>query len=201
MTHLKLISSSVSDREIVDNIQQGGAARRKGEEQLFNSYSYFIKEGISKYSFSEDDAFDVYSDTILTTINTLTNGSFEGRSSLKTYIYKIYHNKSVDLLRKKTTNKNSVHQTASITDMLFNISDTAKPVVERLIEKSDWSYLKQKLSELGENCKQILLLSTEGYTDKEIAVSLEFKTADVVKTSRLRCLDRLRKLYKSKDNG
>jgi RNA polymerase sigma-70 factor (ECF subfamily) len=201
MAYLSFLPGSPSDQEIIDNIKKGGAARRKGEEQLFNGYSYFIKEGISKYSFTEDEAFDVYSDTILTTINTLTNGSFEGRSSIKTYIYKIYHNKSVDQLRKKTTNKYSVHQTASITDMMFNISDAAKPVIERLIDKSDWNVLKQKLAELGENCRQILLLSTEGYTDREIAESLEFKTADVVKTSRLRCMDRLRKLYKSKDNG
>ena len=199
MAHFKLFSTSISDSEIVDNLKKGGSSRRKSEEQLFNNYSYFIKEGMHKYSFTEDEAFDVYSDTILTTIQTLVSGSFEGRSSLKTYIYKIYHNKSVDLLRKKTTNKNSVHQTASITDMQFNISDTAKPVIERLIEKSDWNALKQKLAELGENCRQILLLSTDGYTDKEIAATLEFKTADVVKTTRLRCLDKLRKSYINKD--
>ncbi len=36
----------------------------------------------------------------------------------------------------------------------------------------------------------------ENYSDKEIASFLQYKTADVVKTSRLRCLERLRKLYK-----
>ena len=42
----------------------------------------------------------------------------------------------------------------------------------------------------------------DGYNDKEIATAMEYKTADVVKTSRLRCLDKLRQLYiNKKDNG
>ena len=58
--------------------------------------------------------------------------------------------------------------------------------------------LKSKLNETGENCKQLLSMFAEGYNDKEIAATMEYKSADVVKTSRLRCLDRLRQLYNIK---
>jgi len=51
------------------------------------------------------------------------------------------------------------------------------------------------MKELGENCREMLALFADGYSDKEIAVTMEYKTAEVVKTSRLRCLEKLRQSY------
>lgn len=185
-----------SDKRLLDGLRQEGIEKRKGEEQLFITYDYFIREGIHKHSLSGDEAFDAYSDTILSAIEHIRNGSFEGRSSLKTWLYQIFHHKCVDLLRKRSTNKNSVYQTASISDWLFQLSDSSKSVIQKLSEKADWDFLKQKLNELGDNCRKLLTLSANGYSDKEISGLLEYKTADVVKTSRLRCLEKLRQLYK-----
>ena len=187
-----------ADREIIDNLLLNGFNKRRGEELLFNRYSYFIHEGIRKFSISEDDAFDAYSDTILSAIESITRGSFGGRSSLKTWLFQIFHNKCVNIVRKITTKKNSVHQTVSITELLSGVSDAARSVVEKLVEKTDWEILKQKMNEIGENCRQLLLLWADGCSDKEIALSLEYKTSDVVKTSRLRCLEKLRQLYKTR---
>jgi RNA polymerase sigma factor (sigma-70 family) len=184
------------DEQLISNLRGNGIIRSRGEEQLFTTYSYFIREGMNKYTMSEDEAFDAYSDTILSAIENVRSGSFEGRSSLKTWLYQVFINKCVDLLRKRATNKNKVHQTASIGDMLFQLSDTGKSIIQKLIEKSDWDMLKQKLSELGDTCRQLLTLSADGYNDKEISTIMEYKTADVVKTSRLRCLEKLRQLYK-----
>jgi RNA polymerase sigma-70 factor (ECF subfamily) len=183
------------DGEIIGQLTNGGMSRRKGEEALFKVYVYFIREGKRKYHLSEDESFDAYSDTILSAIEKITNGSFERASSLKTYLYKIFQNKCVDLLRKKTTNKNKVHQTVSITDMLLHESDETKSVLQKLADEADQALLKQRLAMLGDSCHQLLRLSAEGISDKEIADMMEYKTADVVKTSRLRCLEKLRRLY------
>jgi RNA polymerase sigma factor (sigma-70 family) len=195
MNHAKT-SFRTEDTALISDLQQTGTRKRKGEEILFGNFAYFIREGMHKYGLSEDEAFNAYSDGILSAIEKITRGSFEGRSSLKTYIYQIFHNKCVDLLRKKATNKHSVHRTVSITDMLFHISDTAKSTIQKLIEQADWSLMREKLNELGDTCRQLLLLSAEGNTDRQIAPALGYKTAESVKTSRLRCLERLRKLYK-----
>lgn len=184
------------DREIINNLLQNGIERKKGEEQLFSSYAYFIQQAIHKYSFQEDEAFNIYADTIIAAIARVTNHSFEGRSSIKTWLYQIFHNKCVDLVRKKATNKNSVHHAQSVSDMLLHMADTAKSVIQEMIERTDIDLVKQKLKEIGENCRQLLLQWADGFSDKEIAATMEYKTADVVKTSRLRCLEKLRQLYK-----
>jgi len=185
-----------SDQEIIDHLRENDPGRRRSEDQLFSRYSYFIREGMTKHALSEDDAFSAYSDSVLSAIEKISNRSFEGRSSLKTYLFQIFHNKCVDLIRKKTTNKGSVHRTASITDMLAQVSDSAKSVIQKLVDKTDWSMLKERLNGLGDSCRQLLGLWAESYSDKEIAALLRYKTADVVKTSRLRCLEKLRQLYK-----
>jgi len=186
------------DEEIIRQLKESKMVRRKAEEELFSRHIYFIKEGINKYSLDQEDAFNAYSDTIIQVIENVSADRFEKRSSLKTYLYRIFNNKCVDLIRKKTTNKSSVHQTAPISDMLTMISDPAKTIIQQLVEKNDVALLKQKLTEIGDTCKQLLSMFAEGYNDKEIAVTMEYKSPDVVKTSRLRCLDKLRQLYNIK---
>ncbi|HZK64859.1 MAG TPA: sigma-70 family RNA polymerase sigma factor [Puia sp.] len=184
-----------ADRGIIEQLRQGGTDRRRSEEQLFSRFSYFIREGITKHALSEDDAFNAYSDTILVAIENLINAGFEGRASLKTYLYQIFHNKCVDLIRKKTTNKNSVNRSESISDRLLLLSDSSRSVLQKLIDKADWNLLKEKLGSLEDKCRQLLLFWGDNYSDKEIAAMLYYKTADVVKTSRLRCLEKMRRIY------
>ncbi len=186
-----------ADQEIISKLLGSDQTRNSGEEQFFKTYLYFVREGVQKYSLNEEEAFDAYSDSILSAIEKITGHGFEGRSSLKTWLYQIFHHKCVDLIRKKTTNKGRIHQTLPINEMISQVSDSAKSIVQKLIDKADWSLLRQKLNQLGENCRRLLMLAADGQTDKEIAVLMDYKTADVVKTSRLRCLEKLRQLYKS----
>ena len=190
-----LSSSQGSDEEIIRNLTATGTNKRKGEDELFSRFAYFIKVGIDRYNIKEDDSFDAYSDTILSAIDSIRSGLFESRSSLKTYLFKVFHNKCVDIVRKNTTNKSSVNHTTAIDTMLMQLSDSAKSVVQQIIEQSDFDEMKRRLSELGENCRSLLTMFAEGYADKEIALLMEYKSAEVVKTSRLRCLDKLRKMY------
>ena len=187
--------SSTQEREIIDSISSNGISRKKGEECLFNRYTYLIKEAIYKYSLSYEEAFDVYSDTIISAIDKIANGKFQEQSSLKTWVYSIYHHKYVDLVRKKTTNRNSVHRVGALPDALLQVSDDAKTIIQQLISKTDHEMLKQKMLQIGAACNELLSYWADGYADKEITELMKYKSADVVKTTRLRCLDKLRQLY------
>jgi RNA polymerase sigma-70 factor (ECF subfamily) len=184
-----------ADRQIIGLLRQKGLDKRRGEESLFSEYAYFIREGMRKHRLSEDEAFDAYSDSVLVAIESITNETFKGESSLKSYLYKIFHNKCVDFFRKSTSNKNSVNRAESIDEALFRLSDKSRSILQTLIEKADWKVLKERLAQIGDDCRNMLLLWADSYSDKEIALQLEYKTANVVKTSRLRCLAKLRQLY------
>jgi RNA polymerase sigma-70 factor (ECF subfamily) len=186
-----------TDQEIINRLRESGIDQRRSEDELFNRFSYFIREGMNKHALSEDESFNAYSDTILAALENIRNTRFEARSSLKTYLFQIFHNKCVDLLRKKTTNKQRVHLSETISGKLLQLSDNARSIIQQLIDQADWQLLKEKMKLLEEKCRQLLTFWGENYSDREIAAQLQYKTADVVKTSRLRCLERLRKLYKN----
>jgi RNA polymerase sigma factor (sigma-70 family) len=188
-------SSREADRQVISLLRQGGLDKRKGENDLFSRYAYFIREGSRKFSLSEEDAFSAYSDSVLAAVDKIRNETFKGESSLKTYLYQIFRNKCVDLFRRNSTDKNSINRAQSIGEQLLYISDKARSIVQLLIEKADWRLLKERLSELSEDCRRMLLLWADNHSDREIAVELGYKTADVAKTSRLRCLEKLRRLY------
>ncbi len=184
------------DNQIIEGIATNGSQRRACENKLYEKYFYFIKEGVRKHSINEDDASSAYSDTILTAIESIVAGRFEGRSELKTYLFQIFSNKCVDIIRKKTTNKESVlHQSFSLDDLLVPIPDESRGIVQRLIAQSEIEKLYEQLHKIGEKCKQMILAWGEGYSDDEISISVGYNTAAVAKTSRLRCLEKLREMY------
>lgn len=183
------------EQDILNKIRSSsGIVRMKGEEQLYKKYFYFINVGINKYSLPEESLSDAYSDAILAAIESIVNYSFHEKSSVKTFLFQIFQNKCVDVLRRKATRRNSVHRTAVFDDARIDIPDTSKSVLDKLIERAEIDTLNGQLKKLCDKRQRLLLLSAEGYTDKEIAEEMNFKTRFVVKTCRLRCIHSLRKL-------
>lgn len=187
---------TISDVDLLEGIRSEGAQQRHSENLLYDKYSYLIRDGIRKHRLSEDECSMVYSDTIISIIDNIRKGKFEGRSEFKTYVYQIFTNKCVDLLRKNATNKQKVNLGSAIEDYINILPDESRGVIEHLIEQYDADLLRKRIKELGEKCAKMLLAWGEGFMDQEIAVQLGYQTAAVVKTSRLRCLERLRALYK-----
>ncbi|HEX5151866.1 MAG TPA: RNA polymerase sigma factor [Parafilimonas sp.] len=184
-----------AEQEILNSLRSSSPIiRRKGEEQLFKQYDYFMNLGINKYSLPKDSISDAYSDTILAAIESIINYSFREKSSLKTFLFQIFQNKCIDILRKNTTRRNSVHRTVAINGSQMHLSDPSQSVLEKLIERTEMDTLKEQLKKLCDKRQRLILLCAEGYTDKEIAVEMNFKTPFVVKTCRLRCIHSLRKL-------
>ncbi|WP_080241647.1 RNA polymerase sigma factor [Spirosoma rigui] len=186
-----------SDADLMAGIRAGGPQRRLYENKLYERYDYLVADGVRKHRLAEDDCASAYSDAVLTVFDHISSGRFEGRSELKTYLYQIFANKCVDAIRKKTTNRSSVHDAFSLDDSLMQLPDAARLAVQHLIAKSDVEILHQHLKNLGDKCRSMILLWGEGYSDDEIAQSMDYNSAAVAKTSRLRCLDKLRERYRN----
>ncbi|QJD79324.1 RNA polymerase sigma factor [Spirosoma rhododendri] len=184
-----------TDAELLAGIRRGGSERRFSENRLYEKYAYLIDEGVRKHKLSDDECASAYSDAVLAVFDHVSTGRFEGRSELGTYLYQLFSNKCVDAIRKKTTNRSSVHNAFSLDDSLLQLPDAARSIVQQLIAKSDVEQLHKYLHELGEKCRNMVLAWGEGYGDDEIAQQLGYASAAVAKTSRLRCIDKLRDRY------
>ncbi len=189
-------NKTLKDYDILQGIREGDSRRQLYENKLYEKYHYLVREAQFKHKISYDDAQSAYSDAILTVIDHVVNGRFEGRSEVKTYLYQIFTNKCVDTIRKNTTNKAGVHHTEGLEDALLWIPDESRTIVQQLISENEVALLQQHLRSIGEKCRGIILAWGEGFSDEEIAQQMGYNTAAVAKTSRLRCLERLKEKYK-----
>ena len=193
---MRFFGRQPTDSDLIAGLTSGGIRRRQSEDRLYQKYAYLIANGTRKHRLEEEDCASAYSDTILSVIESILAGRFEGRSELATYIYQIFNNKCIDLIRKKSTQRDQVHDAISLDDSLLQLPDSARSIVQQLIEQSDVERLRSLISKLGDKCRDMILAWGEGYSDEEIARQMNYNTASVAKTSRLRCLDRLRDLYR-----
>jgi RNA polymerase sigma factor (sigma-70 family) len=186
----------MDDQEIISGLHDDIHRRQIFEKELYSKYVYFIREGISHYHLTYDDSFSAYSDAVLTVVHNVQDQTFAQRSSIKTYLYKIFSNKCIDLVRKNTSGKGKVNQSAAAPELLVQMPDKVRSVIESLIEDQRIQALRQNIEKIGEKCKQILLLFQDGYSDREIAELTGYNNASVAKVSRLRCLDKIREKMK-----
>ncbi|GAA4450295.1 hypothetical protein GCM10023189_10690 [Nibrella saemangeumensis] len=193
-----VFSRRLTDNDIIEGIKAGGSRRRHSETALYERYAYLVHDGSRKHKLSQEDCASGYSDTVLSVIDHIITGRFEGRSSLKTYVYQIFTNKCVDLLRKNATNRSSIHNTLSLDDAILQVPDQARPAIQRLMDQYDSDLLQQRIRLLSDKCREMLVAWADGYTDEDIAKTLGYNSSDVAKTSRLRCLERLRDFYRGK---
>jgi RNA polymerase sigma factor (sigma-70 family) len=138
-----------------------------------------------------------YSDTILSVIEHIATDKFEGRAELKTYIYQIFSNKCVDVIRKRTTHTAQAFQRVSIEGLVAPIPDTQRNALADLIRQQDHAHIRELLEKMGERCKNVLNLWSEGHSDHQIAQLYQYNTANVAQTTRLRCMEKLREMYKT----
>lgn len=191
-----LFDKTPKDYEILQGIRVGDSKRRWYENKLYEKYHYLVREAQFKHKISYDDAQSAYSDAVLTVIEHISSGRFEGRSEMKTYLYQIFTNKCVDAIRKSTTNKAEVHHAQSLDDSLLWLPDESRTIVQKLIAENEITLLQQHLRSIGEKCRDMILAWGEGFSDEEIAQKIGYNTAAVAKTSRLRCLEKLKEKYK-----
>jgi len=81
-------------------------------------------------------------------------------------------------------------------ELLTQLSDKARSAVELLIHRNKIETLREYMGKLGEKCRELLLHFEDGFSDKDIAEKMDYNSPAVVKTTRLRCIERLRELMK-----
>jgi len=180
------------NQEIIEGLKMGYNQRVSSEKLLYQQYRYFIDEGCRKYRLSYEDSFSAYSDAVMSTILNIVNGKFENKASLKTYLFRVFSNKCIDLIRNNSINKQQVNRNETNPDLLESLPDKAKTAIELLIDRYREGAVLEYLETIGEKCKEILLYFEDGYSDKEIAERLAYSNAAVVKTTRHRCIEKMR---------
>jgi len=142
-------------------------------ETLYITHKDLVYNLALNYCQNTEDAEEIAQDVFLALHQKLN--TFKAKSELKTWVYRITVNKSLDFLKAKKTLKRSFFFTAKRIDdeSTFNISDFRHPGV-LLEEKESMAKIFAAINSLPENQKTaIILLKIEQRSKQETAEIME----------------------------
>jgi RNA polymerase sigma factor (sigma-70 family) len=172
----------MEDSEVIRKIQQGDETAL---DYLYKKHYKMMLNLIMKNNGSEDEAKDIFQDSLIVFWQKAASGNLVLTSRISTYLYSICQN----LWRKELERKAK-----------FGTSVTEKGDDSHLdIEKQERiNTILKSIDSLGDTCRQIL---TYHYFDKfsmqKIAELMGFANADTVKSKKYKCKQELEKMIKA----
>ena len=178
----------MTDHECISAIRE---RNNKLTSKVYNLYrDDFIYKFRKWLGRNEDDIFDIYQEAFLELCDKIYTNKINEislTSSLKTYLYAIGKYIVIATYRK---NQKSVPTISDIPDIAEDDSE---------LEEDNEKVVQLAVEQMGEPCYSIL---TKQYWDEEsgeaIAIALNYKNVDTVKTQKYKCIQKLKKDLKDK---
>jgi RNA polymerase sigma factor (sigma-70 family) len=151
----------------------------KNFDSIYNQYKVLVYNVALNYLQNVEDAEEITQDVFIQVYDSLH--TFKNNSSLKTWIYRITINKSLNFIKLKTRKKYFFvfGKVSKSENEMENISDFEHPGI--LLENQEHSkYLFSVINTLPENQKTAFLLSKlDGLSNTEIAAIMEISISSV----------------------
>lgn len=183
----KEIKSSVpTDSEIILGILNDS---KEILNRLYITYFPMVLQLVLNNNGSEDDAKDVFQESVIVLYNKVKSGNFELNSKLKTFLYSVCRRL---WLKRLNAQRRTVRNLEDFSEFL--------PVEEDLEKHEEkdrqFAMMEQALNQLGEPCKTIIEdYYIQNRSMQEICLKFGYTNADNAKTQKYKCLQRLKKLF------
>jgi len=175
------IQMQKEDRELVEGIL---GADRKAINHFYVAYRDEFVTYFSRHSLASHIVIDIYQDAIIATYQNLRAGKIKlENSSLKTYLFGVGKNMLYNEIKKRDKN------------IELPRDDYTKIVIEEEELDERQIKLKQAMKQLGNSCQQLLTwYYFNGWNINDIVNLTEYKDANTVKSSKSRCMKKLKQL-------
>jgi len=151
---------------------------------FYRQHLKLVKVMGKKYGLMEEDLSDAFTDAVISFRDQVVRRNFQQKSKCSTYLFKIFQNKCIDILRKNSTNVIKV-------EIPDHIQDTNPDIVQKLSIGVKKQYLLDLMDQLNDSCKGILLDWNDGYSMAEIALRNGLLNEHVARSRRYACLKQL----------
>lgn len=175
-----------SDDDLIRAICGSMPERDAALQYLFNDETAFnkVRDYVKKQGGTAEDGEDVFQESIILFDRSIRQGTFKRNSSLKTYFFAISKWYWFTERRKR---KDFIELDAQLLEHLD------EGIELHLIEAENRQILHGVLAQIGDNCKELLLL-TGIATHKEITEIKGFTSPEMAKKAVYRCREKLRDL-------
>ncbi len=157
--------------------------------QLYKEILPRIKKMILKNSGTEEDAKDIFQDTVLIFYNQVKLNKFDESKEIGGFMYSVARNLWIN--KAKTSNRFIQIATEE------SLKDSEKNALEDMISQEKIQAIETMMNQVGEECKTLLKYSIyDKLSMKEIAQKMGYTSEGVAKTYNYRCKQKLVNLVK-----
>ena len=159
--------------------------------QLYQEHAAVARSFIIGRGGSEQDADDIFQETVISFIDTVQKGKFRFESGIRTFLISISKNVWLNEMRKRqrSDNREKVFETAR--DQ--GDADISEAIGDRELKQQ----LQKLLADLGASCRKILILFYyENLSMKEMVAHLHYENEQVVRNKKYKCLKQLTDMLK-----
>ena len=153
---------------------------------IYRQYAASTSSFIINYGGSEQDADDVFQETVVSFIEVVKKGNFRMEASIKTFLVSVAKNIWFNELKKR---ERSGHR-----EKIFEYGRDQKEqdVSHQIGDLEKKKQLRDLVDNLGEPCKKILMLFYyENLSMKELVDHLPYENEQVVRNKKYKCLQAL----------
>ncbi len=181
-----------NDQVLVDRIRAGD---NYALQHLYKKYFPVIKRFITLNSGNEEDAEDIYQETITTAYEKIVHPDFKLSSSLKTFIYSISRYKWLYKLRQKGTGGVSFEDVENYIEDLDFTDDNFQSFDNESIDYD--VLLKEALDKIDETCRKLLQhFYYDRFSLDVIAQKLGYNNANTAKAKKNKCMNKAKEIGK-----
>lgn len=157
---------------------------------LYKANFSMVRSYVAKNNGSTEDAEDILQDALVVLWQNVRKPDFVLSSKISTYIMAVVKNLWLKQLSKNgrmTGEENILPQAHSVNP------DHGKAM--------DMKHLSKAMEEVGDNCRQLLLMFYfDGHDMETIARNMNFANADTAKAKKYQCFKKLEQIVKSRFN-
>lgn len=158
---------------------------------LYRQYSQATSSFIMQHGGSEQDADDIFQETVVAFIEVVQKGKYRMEASIKTFLNSIARNYWFNEIKKRDR--------SGLRDRQFQMSlDKDEADVSHYIAEMERKrQLRDLVDQLGDSCRKVLLLFYyENLSIKEMVDHLPYENEQVVRNKKYKCLQALTGLIK-----
>jgi RNA polymerase sigma factor (sigma-70 family) len=159
---------------------------------IYRQYSGIVSSFIISYGASEQDADDVFQETVIAFIDIVQKGKFRMEASIKTFL--------VSVARNVWRNEQKKRMRTDFREQRF---ESGRPqsedgINEWINESEAKRQLRDLVFQLGEPCRKLLMLFYyENLSMKEMLNYLPYENEQVVRNKKYKCLQQLTEMMKN----
>jgi RNA polymerase sigma factor (sigma-70 family) len=139
---------------------------------------------------SQDDAKDVFQESIIIVYKQIGQDSFKPHTGFEAYLYGISRLIWLKILRNR-----SIHDRYLV--RIEEPEESYYPPESAMEEELEMRLFRKYFLKLGEECRRILQLISEGVSYDEIAGEMGYKNEKVVRNKKYKCKEALIKMIKT----